>query len=373
MLALLFAALAVAGVIQAVFGLFAVRRFAARPPRPAAEHPPVTILRPLYGTEPLLEDALVSCCRQSYPGLQIVFGVQDPADPALVLAKRMRERFPAADIAIVVDPTPHGANRKVANLINMMSAARYDVLIISDSDLHVAPDYVERLVTELLRPGTGLSTATCVGLPADRRWPARLGATHLTHSFLPGVLFSRWLGRQDCLGTSVAIRRDTLERCGGLAALKDFLAEDNVLGQYVKALGLTVGLADTVAAATVPETSLRALWQHEIRWSRTIRGLAPVAHAASSLQYPLFWAVAAMVAGGGAWWAVGLFAATWLARAAIARGIDAAMAAKLNHRDLCAAPIALLPLRDMVSVAEIAASFCGNQVVWRGHKMKGGV
>lgn len=281
------------GLCQCLAGWILVIRFATQAKTLPARLPPVTILKPLCGDEPLLEEALASCCCQTYPEFQIVFGVQDIADPALAVAHRLRDRFPRRDIAIVVDDTPHGPNRKVANLINMLPSARHDVLLISDSDLHVMPNYLERLVAALEVPGTGLVTAVFVGLAAHRGWPARLGATHISHTFLPGVLIARTMGRQDCLGSTVMLQRQVLEDIGGLQPLATQLAEDNVLGQRVRGLGLTVRLADTVTAVTVPEASFRSLWQHEIRWARTIRGLAPIAHAASAAQYPLSWATMA--------------------------------------------------------------------------------
>src|SRR5258708_38639302 len=146
----------------------------------------------------------------------------------------------------------------------MLPAARHDVLVISDSDLHVMPDYLEQLVAALEVPGTGLVTAVFTGLTAHRGWPARLGATHISHIFLPGVLVARAMGRQDCLGSTVMLRRQVLEDIGGLQPLVTELAEDNVLGQRVRGLGLTVRLADIVTAVTVPEASFRPLWHHEI-------------------------------------------------------------------------------------------------------------
>ena len=118
---------------------------------------PVTVLKPLHGDEPLLEEALASVCRQDYPTWQVVFGVQDAADTALPVVRRLQARFPDCDIAVVVDPTPHGPNRKVANLINMLPAAKHDVLVIADSDVHVAPDWLRRLVAalEAARCGSG--------------------------------------------------------------------------------------------------------------------------------------------------------------------------------------------------------------------------
>jgi ceramide glucosyltransferase len=360
------------GLAQCLAGWILVIRFAAQAKTLPERLPPVTILKPLCGDEPLLEEALASCCCQNYPDFQIVFGVQNMADPALAVAQRLRDRFPRCDIAIVVDDTPHGPNRKVANLINMLPSAWHDVLVISDSDLHVMPDYLEQLVAALEVPGTGLVTAIYVGLAARRGWPARLGATHISHIFLPGVLVARAMGRQDCLGSTVMLQRQVLEEIGGLQPLVTQLAEDNILGQRVRELGLTVRLADIVSAVTVPEASFSALWQHEIRWARTNRGLVPIAHAASVIQYPLFWAAVAFVLSGGARWSVLLFAFAWLVRATSARGIDRTLLPRVGRR-VIAAPYWLLPLRDALSAVETFASYLGNEVVWRGHKLTAAV
>lgn len=351
-------------------GVYLVRRFAARSDnRPPAKFPPVTILRPLCGDEPLLEEALVSCFRQNYPEFQIVFGIQDPKDPALAVLRRVRDRFPERDVAVVVDPTQHGPNRKVANLINMLPSAKHDVLVISDSDLHLPLNYLQRLVASLEKPGTGLVTSLYIGLPPmEKGWASRMGSTQITHGFLPGVLLSRALGREDCLGSTAMLRRDTLERTGGLRALVQLLAEDNVMGQRVRNLGLSVALADTVPSATVPEPTLRALWQHEIRWTSTIRALAPVSLCGSSLQYPLFWSFLALVLSGGTEWTVALFAAAWAVRASATGMIDAALGPMVG-RPAFATPFWMLPLRDFLSIAEIATSFNVDEVVWRGHKM----
>ena len=356
------------GMFAVAAGAAAVHRFAARPIRPPAERPPVTVLRPLCGDEPLLDEALASICRQAYPRFQIVFGVHDAADPALRAVRRLQARFPDRDIAVAIDSRRHGQNRKVCNLINMLPWAAHDVLVFSDSDLHVAPDYLDRLVAALDVPGTGLVTTLCAGRPTVRGLGALLGATQISHSFLPGTLLSRALGRQDCLGTTMALRRETLAQVGGLHALVRHLADDNVLGQLVRRLGQRIDLADTVPATAVPEPSMRLLWTHELRWARTIRALQPLGFAASALQFPLFWAMLNCLLTGISNGSVGLFAAAWTLRAAAARWIDRALGRRRGE-PVAAAPIWLMPLRDLLSVAQIVASFLGGQVVWRGHIM----
>ena len=368
MVAFTAAALSCIGIAQALFGGILTRRFVALPPPVTAALPPITVLKPLHGDEPLLEAALATLCRQNYPDFQIVFGVQDPADSAIPVVDRLRERFPACDIALVVDSANHGPNRKIGNLINMMTAARHDVLVIADSDLHVRLEYLADLAGALAQPRTGLVTTLYAGLPASRSVFARLGATQITHTFLPGALLARALNRQDCLGATMALRRDTLARIGGLQALAAHLADDNVLGMLVRRLGLEVRLAGTVVATTVPEDRFGPLWRHELRWARTIRALVPGAFALSVLQYPIFWALVALLASGGAIWAVALLVLAWQGRALAATGIDHALGGKMETLAF-PAPVWLLPVRELLSVAVMLASYAGKTVDWRGHAM----
>jgi len=362
-LAVALAVLAGSGIAIGCTGLGLVRRFAlTREPR-APSLPPMTILKPLSGDEPLLEAALASACTQQYPAFQIVFGVGDPADPALEVVRRLRARFPETDIAVVVDERQHGANRKVGNLINMLPAARYNVLVIADADVHAAPDYLARLAAALARPGVGLATTLYTGLPSQGSIAAKLGATQITHVLLPGALLARALGREDCLGATMALRRETLERAGGFHALVDHLADDNVLGRLVRALGLVVALAASVPATTVPESDIPALWRHELRWARTIRALAPAQFGASILQYPLVWSAGVVLVSHCTLWSVVLFALAWLIRAIVARQIDRALGLAIP------APVWLLPLRELLAVAVLVASFLSDRVEWRGHAL----
>jgi ceramide glucosyltransferase len=192
----------------------------------------------------------------------------------------------------------------------------------------------------------------------------QLGAAQINQYFLPGALLARAMGRQDCLGATMALRQETLERIGGLPALVNHLADDNVLGRLVQGLGLKVALADTIPATTVAESTLRALWRHELRWARTIRALVPAQFAASVLQYPLAWAALAVPLSAGAPWSWAWFAAALAMRALAARAVDRALG--LAKRT----PFWLLPLRELMSVAVMAASYAGRQVDWRGHTLQ---
>ncbi len=365
--------LAGVGALQCLVGTVLAMGFAHRRMRAPGALPAVTILKPLHGDEALLEEALASVCRLDYAALQIVFGVQDPGDPAIRVVRRLQSRFPGRDIALVVDPAQHGANRKVSNLINMMPAARHDFLVIADSDLVCAPDYLTCIIAAAEATGTGLVTTLYAGLPARAALPARLGATQITHLFLPGALLARAMGRRDCLGATMALRRETLAAIGGLHALVNHLADDNALGRLVTGLGLDVRLADTVPLTVVGEATLAALFRHELRWARTIRVLVPGPFAASALQYPIAWAILALLLSTGAWWAWVVTLLAWAMRTGAARVVDRALSRRLPPDPpgvAMATPIWLLPLRDLMSVAVMIASYAGRGVDWRGHRMR---
>lgn len=354
------AAVAMAGMAQAATGLVLLRRFLRQSPHVACDWPAVTLLKPLHGDEPLLEDALASCCRQDYPAFQILFGVQSLGDPALPVVERVRHRFPGVHIDIVVEPAVHGANRKIGNLINMLPRAQHDIVVIGDSDMHLAPDYLRRVVAALQQPGVGLVTSLYAGRAASDTLAARLGVAYINQTFLPGALLARGLGRQDCLGATMGLRRATLARVGGLAALADHLADDAVLGRLVRAGGEQVALARTVPTTTVPETHVPALFEHEVRWARTVKSLVPVEFALSSVQFPLFWATLCIGLTGAAPWAFLLLAVVWIAQAQMARAINAG----LNT----APPLTIwwLPFRDMLSISVMLASYRTRRVTWRG-------
>ncbi len=326
--------------------------------------PPMTVLRPLCGAEPGLEAALASTLCQMGPGQQAIFGVQNPADPAIAVVRRLQARLPALDITLVIDATPHGGNRKIGNLINMLPHAKHELLVFCDSDLHVPAGYLARLAEVLAEPGVGLATTVCLGLPTGPGWVARLGATGISHGFTPAALMARWLGRQDCLGTTMALRRQTLAAVGGLAMLRDHLADDNVLGQLVQGLGLKVALARTVPLTGVAEARLADLWRHEMRWARTIRALEPFAYAGTFVLYPLVWAMLAVAAAPG-WRSAGFFLLAWGLRAMMA-GMGARC---LAGQRAPAVPVLLLPIRDVVSFIEVGWAFVGSRVVWRGRVM----
>jgi len=358
---LITAALTCAGLVQAAAGWAAVRRFSRAQATPGPR-PPVTVLKPLHGDEPLLEEALATFCAQVYPCFQIVFGVQDARDSAIAVVERLREKFPLVDMELVIDPTSRGSNHKVANLINMFPSARYNTLVISDSDMHAAPDYLAQVADALAVPGTGLVTSLYTGRPVRPGLAGALGAAYINQNFAAGALMARALGRQDCLGATMALTRQTLMRIGGFPALSAYVADDAVLGQKIRALGHTVALAASVPATTVGETGLVALFRHELRWARTIRAVEPLGFAVSVIQFPAFWGLLTWAMSGGAAWAAMLWLVAVLVRASSGRAIERMIGA-------ASTPLWLPALRDVLSMGVLLAAYMGDEVAWRGHVM----
>ena len=236
--------------------------------------------------------------------------------------------------------------------------------MISDADIHVPPFFLDRVVAALEAPGVGLVTSLYTGLPGTAAMATMLGANQINYSFLPGALLARHLGRQDCLGVTMALSKTLLAEVGGLQAVANNLADDQVLGRLVLARGHKLTLAPLVPATTVPEADFEKLFRHELRWARTIRALVPVPYAASVLQISLLWAAFAILFSWGAVWAWALFAAVFATRVLAARRIDAALRLPPSGGAW------LFLLRDLFSTLIYIASFTGSRVDWRGQMMQ---
>lgn len=332
-------------------------RFARQRVGPAAVRPPVTILKPLHGAEPGLYENLSSFLDQDYPELQLVLGVRERDDSALPIARALIEARPEHDIALVIDPRVAGSNLKVANLENMLPAARHDVIVIADSDMRVDPQYLAAVTVPLQDPRTGLATCLYKAAPTGGIW-SLLGAMHINFSFLPSALLGEAMGTGDgCFGATIALRREVLERIGGFARLRNELADDHRMGAAVRALGLSVVLSPYIVENRVTEPSLGSLWRHELRWARTVRAMAPLGFAGSVITHTVVLAALAAAACASAEaWALVLLSLLlrWLSAGLIARRL--------------ALPIQglwLLPLRDALSFAVFVGSFCGRSVLWR--------
>jgi ceramide glucosyltransferase len=337
----------------------AVRRL-VRAPVPETQTGPVTILKPLCGEDAGLMDNLRSFCRQ-HGEFQIVFGVREEDDPAVPVVRRLIAEFPGADLALVVQWRRRGSNLKIANLHNMLPLARHPILAISDSDMRVGPDYLAAVSAPLADPKVGIVTCLYRGVPAAAAGglSTYLACSHINHGFLPQAALAKSLGeRAGCFGASVALRRDMLDRAGGLAAIEDTLADDYALGAAVRRAGGRILLSPYLIDNVIAEPSLRALFRHELRWARTIRLVAPVGFLGSAVTHPVVLAALALATGAIPAAAAGMLGLAFLCRCAQVRAVDRALG-------LQATPFHRLPVRDLLSFAVFVASFFVRRVEWR--------
>ena len=353
-----------AGAVYQLVAARAVQRFAGRDAADSARTPPpVTILKPVYGNDAELYENLKSFCCQDYPTFQVIFGARDAGDHAVAVVRRLMAELPDADLELVIDGRLHGTNRKVSNLMNMVSLARHEYLVIADSDMRVGPNYLNAVVPPLLDPGVGLVTCLYAGRPTHGLW-SRLGALFINHGFLPGALVGQLIGgRAGCFGATMALSRATLARAGGFDRLRDTLADDYALGEAVRRLDLTVVLSPYIVDAVVHEPGCDHLFRHELRWGRMIRAVAPASFAASVVTHTVPLALAAVLVSGGALNALAALSVAAAARVRLGRVTDRALG-------LAPAPLWLMAVRDGLSFAVLVTSFCGKKITWRGHALR---
>lgn len=323
---------------------------------------PVSILKPLKGIDPELWESFCSHCEQQYPEFELIFGVSDPTDPACEVVRTLQEKYPARAIKLVVCERVLGANIKVSNLAQMLPEARYEILLVNDSDIRVAPDYLQQVVAPLADPQVGLVTCLYRAEPA-RTLGSRLEALGISTDFVPGVLTARFLekGLRFGLGSTIVFRRQDLAAIGGFEAFLDYLADDYELGRRIAASGKRVELSSATVATFLPAYTLRQFWQHQLRWSRTIRDARRWGYLGLIFTFGLPWSLAMLIAARGAAWAWIVFAVTSGMRLLVGVGSIAAL-----HDRQALRSIFLLPLRDLIAPFVWAVGLIGNRIHWRG-------
>ncbi|CAM3087120.1 MULTISPECIES: bacteriohopanetetrol glucosamine biosynthesis glycosyltransferase HpnI [Methylobacterium] len=357
--------LAAAGCLYALAAAYYAGRFAARPVPglgPDAPRPSVTVLKPLCGLEPNLYENLETVLRQDYAGpVQVVFGVQKAADPAIGVVEQLKQAYPAARIDLVIDGRQHGSNRKVSNLINMAERIAHDVIVLADSDMVVRPDYLERLVAELSQDGVSGVTCLYHGVPAFRGLYDQLSALAIDVQFLPNVVMGLSLGlAKPCFGSTIAFTRANLDAVGGFRRFRNDLADDYAIGAALRGLGGRVVIPSFTIGHTSVDTDLSGLWRHELRWNRTIRNVDPAGYAGSIVTHAFPLALVGALlpsAGTGALVVAGLALA---GRIVLCRQLERAFG-------LAPHPYGLLPIRDILSFLNFSWAFVSGAVTWKGH------
>ena len=334
---------------------------------PISPLPPISILKPLKGTDPEIYASFRSHCQQDYPEYEIIFGVSDATDPAIVSVRRLQQEFPSHAIRLVICPEVLGANVKVSNLEQMVAASRYEHLLVNDSDIRVESDYLRHIVSPLTDDDVGMVTALYRGV-AEPTFGSHLESLGISTDFCAGVLAARQLegGLRFGLGSTLAFRRKDLDRIGGFRAIVDFLADDYELGQRIAGLGLKVVLSSVVVETHLPAYDLSGFFAHQMRWARGVRDARLGGYIGLASTFGLFWALLNIIAFHGATWTIGVVAAIVLARLTVAIVIGRFV---LKDRQVLK-QLWMLPLRDLIAVGIWLVSFGGHTVTWRGDRFQ---
>ncbi len=324
--------------------------------------PPVSILKPVRCLDAQAFENFASFCRQDYPVFELLFGVEDAADPVVPVIERLQREFPECRIRLLVTE-PLGPNRKAGILHGLVAEAAYEILVISDSDMRVTPDYLGRVVAPLADEAIGLVTCPYRGAAA-LTFTARLEALHMGVTFLPSVMVARkFLAMRFAMGATVALRRADLERIGGFASIADYLADDFQLAVKISALGRRVCLSDYVVVSVLGATSLLEQWNREVRWARTNRVNRPREYPGMllTLSTPLAALLVPITGYAPSAWRVLL--ASILLRWVVGWVVTGCTGDSEARRWLI-----WLPVRDMFSGLVWAVGGIGRRVVWRGQE-----
>lgn len=336
--------------------------FRGRPQPAAGFTPPVSILKPVKGMDPEAYENFATFCRQDYPEFELLFGVADPTDPVILEVERLQRDFPQLSIRLVIGET-FGANRKASLLHHLAGQARHEVLVISDSDMRVTPDYLRRVVAPLADEKTGLVTCPYRG-EAALNFAARLEALHMGATFLPSVLVARqFLAMRFAMGATMALRRADLVALGGFAAVADYLADDYQIGVRVAELGRSVQLSRYVVVSFLGTTTFREQWDREVRWARCSRVSRPLEYPGLLFSFSTPLALALVLVSGGSALAWRMLVISVFLRWLVAWLVSGCTEDQETRRWLI-----WLPVRDMLSSLVWLVGGLGRRVAWRGEE-----
>ena len=365
--------LTVAGLAYCLLALWAARAYShsRRVPHPSV-YPPVSILKPIKGIDPGMYKDFVSHCSQEYPGeYEILFGVRRMDDEAVPMIQRLQAEFPGHNLRLVVCPETLGANGKVSTLVQLLPQARFDHLLINDSDIRVSPRYLRNVMLRFSsnsskRP-VGMVTALYRGR-SHRTLGSRLEALGIATDFMVGVLMARWLenGLRFGMGSTLAVTRAALDAIGGLEPLVEYLGDDYELGARISRAGFRVVLSREVVETSVPAYRFSQFLDHQLRWARTLRDARKAGYWGMGVTFGLAWALANVMANGASLGSLALLSLMLLARVALALSVGVGL---LKDRGVLR-NLWLLPLRDCIALAIWFWSFADDHVVWRGERYR---
>ena len=332
---------------------------------PESSLPPVTILKPVHGMEPRLSENLESFFLQDYPNFEILIGARDANNSALQVAQQLRERYPHVNSKVVLSGPPTWPSAKVFSLDRMITASSHSHLVISDSDVLVAPGFLRNVIPPLLHADTGLVTCLYRGIPTKDFW-SLLEALGMSVEMPSGVLVADMMeGMRFALGAAMAVRRDALDAIGGIAATADYYSDDFVLGNQVWAAGYKVALSHEIVGHVLVPRSLKDTFGDQLRWMRSTRYSRPKGHVGTGLTYAMPFGLLGLVSSlllGRPVMGIALFLIAFLNRVIQALSVGWGTLHDERALKFCW----LYPLRDLLGFVFWARSFGSSRFSWRG-------
>ena len=333
-------------------------------------HPAITILKPICGLDNHAYENLASFCQQDYPEYQIIFGVRDSQDPSIEIVQRLIQQFPEVDMQLVVSDRLIGANLKVSNLANAVTAAKHEILIIADSDIRVTKDYLQQVIQPLKDEKVGV--VTCLYRSVAQGWVTTLEAISTATDFHPGVLVSRQLeGIKFAFGSTIVIRKSVLEKIGGFAEIADYLADDFQLGYLPSQVGYKVILSNYIVEHVLDKSSLIDSLNRQIRWARCIRVSRPGGYWGLLFTFGTVFSLLFLLNTGGSVLGWTSFVITWVMRFVMGWVVGI----KVLKDSVAKKYLWVIPLRDLLHFLIWSSGFIGNTIEWRRQKfqlIKGG-
>lgn len=338
------------------------RFFRPRPRASANYLPPVSVLKPVRGLDTQALKNFTSFCEQDYPEYELLFGFADTNDPGIAVVRQLQQEYPELAIRLVTGPVL-GPNRKASLLHHLVAGAQHDILVISDSDMRVTPEYLRRVVAPLENAAIGLVTCCYRGQNA-LTLPAGLEALYIGACFLPSVIIANQIFRFGfAMGSTAALRRSDLARLGGFRSIATYLADDYQLGARIAELGLQVQLSDYVVATVLGTAHFRELWHRETRWNRCARVSRPWCYPGLLITFstPLAFLLILLSGLAPIGWQV-------LVVSAVVRWLVAALITKSTGDIASRRWLLWLPIRDLFSTLVWLAGGLGRLIVWRGDR-----
>jgi ceramide glucosyltransferase len=347
-------------IVYSLLAIVAAQRYLAIRPAGLRSFEPISILKPLAGLDLDLESNLRTFFEQNYPSFEILFAVREANDPAVEIVTRLQQEYPKISSRLVLTGEPPYPNAKVYSLNQMLRAAANDLVVMSDSDIRVTPQLLRSAAAEFQDPKLGVATCPYRAVPGPSLW-SRLEVTGMNTDFWAGALVARMIeGMRFAVGPTIVARRRVLESIGGFDRLKDYLAEDFVMGKFAAEAGHGVILSSYVVEHHIGSSTLQQNVAHRLRWARSTRRSRPAGYVGQLFTMPLPLAVLVYLAAP-AWWPV--LPITFLVRAVAAYTVSRrVLHARINWL--------LLPVEDLMSFCFWIAGFFGSTISWRGRRYR---